>query len=76
MKPRKTLKCHYEGGDIEIGFNASLLLEVISNLETEEAVIELSEPNRAGIILPNVQDEGENVLMLIMPIMLTSYVGT
>ncbi|MCB0839672.1 MAG: DNA polymerase III subunit beta [Bacteroidetes bacterium] len=73
---KESLKCHYEGGDIEIGFNASLLLEVISNLETEEAVIELSEPNRAGIILPNVQDEGENVLMLIMPIMLTSYVGT
>ena len=73
---KETLKCHYEGGDIEIGFNASLLLEVISNLETEEAVVELSEPNRAGIILPNVQDEGENVLMLIMPIMLTSYVGT
>ena len=73
---KESLKCHYEGGDIEIGFNASLLLEVISNLETEEAVIELSEPNRAGIILPNVQDEGENVLMLIMPIMLTSYVAT
>ena len=73
---KESLRCHYEGGDIEIGFNASLLLEVISNLETEEAVVELSEPNRAGIILPNVQDEGENVLMLIMPIMLTSYVGT
>ena len=73
---KETLKCHYEGSDIDIGFNAALLLDVISNVETEETTIELSEPNRAGIILPNVQDEGENVLMLIMPIMLNSYVST
>lgn len=71
---RETLKCHYEGEAIEIGFNASLLLDVITNVDTEEATIELSEPNRAGIILPNVQDDGENILMLIMPIMLNSYV--
>lgn len=72
---KETLKCHYEGADIEIGFNASLLLDVISNVDTEEVTIELSEPNRAGIILPNVQEEGEDTLMLIMPIMLNSYVG-
>ncbi|RMG62944.1 MAG: DNA polymerase III subunit beta [Bacteroidetes bacterium] len=70
---RETLKCHYEGEDIEIGFNAALLLEVITNLDTPEASIELSQPNRAGIILPSVQEEGENILMLIMPIMLNSY---
>ena len=72
---KETLKCAYEGSDIEIGFNASLLLDVVNNVETEEVTVELSEPNRAGIILPNIQEEGENVLMLIMPIMLNSYVG-
>ena len=71
---KEQLKCHYEGEDIEIGFNASLLIDVINNIDTEEAVVELSEPNRAGIILPNVQEEGESILMLIMPIMLNSYV--
>lgn len=70
---REVLKCHYEGDDIEIGFNAALLLEVITNVDTPEANIELSQPNRAGIILPSVQEEGENILMLIMPIMLNSY---
>ncbi len=70
------LKCHYEGTDVEIGFNAALLIDVISNVDTEEVVVELSEPGRAGIILPNLQDDGENVLMLIMPIMLNSYVPT
>ncbi len=72
---RENLKCHYEGVDIEIGFNAALLLDVITNVDTAEVVVELSEPNRAGIILPNVQEDGENILMLIMPIMLNSYVG-
>ncbi|TAE61399.1 MAG: DNA polymerase III subunit beta [Bacteroidetes bacterium] len=72
---RESLKCHYEGKDMEIGFNAALLLDVIANADTEEVILEMSEPNRAGIILPNVQEEGENVLMLIMPIMLNSYVG-
>ena len=71
---KESLKCTYEGQDIEIGFNASLLIDVISNVDTEEVTIELSEPNRAGIIFPNLQEEGENILMLIMPIMLNSYV--
>lgn len=73
---QESLKCHYEGQDIEIGFNAALLIDVISNVETEEVVVELSEPGRAGLILPNIQEDDENVLMLIMPIMLNSYVGT
>ncbi len=70
---KETLKCHFEGEDIDIGFNASLLIDVISNLSTESAVMELSEPSRASIILPNDHEEGENILMLIMPIMLNSY---
>ncbi|MEO1448368.1 MAG: DNA polymerase III subunit beta [Bacteroidota bacterium] len=70
---REVLKCHYEGEDIAIGFNAALLLDVVSNVDTEEVIVELSQPNRAGILLPNVQEEGESILMLIMPIMLQSY---
>jgi DNA polymerase-3 subunit beta len=70
---RENVKCHYEGDDLDIGFNAALLLEVISHLETDDVIMELSEPSRAGIILPNEQEEGENMLMLVMPIMLTTY---
>ena len=72
---KETLQCHYEGESIEIGFNASLLIDIINNSETDEIQIELSTPNRAGIILPNEQNEGENLLMLIMPVMLSSYAG-
>jgi DNA polymerase III subunit beta len=70
---RETLKCHYEGQDIEIGFNASLLRDVINNTPTEEVQIKLSTPNRAGIVLPAVQEPGEDLLMLVMPVMLNTY---
>ena len=72
---KENLKCHYEGSDLEIGFNAALLIDIINNSETDEIQIELSTPNRAGIILPNEQKEGENLLMLIMPVMLNTYVS-
>ena len=70
---RETLNCNYEGSDIEIGFNASLLIDIINNARTSEVLVEMSTPSRAGIILPNEQEEGEDLLMLIMPVMLTSY---
>jgi DNA polymerase III subunit beta len=73
---KETLKCHYEGGDIEIGFNASLLIEIINNASTDEVHIELSTPNRAGIVLPSKQGEGEDLLMLVMPVMLNSYTNS
>ena len=72
---KETLQAHYEGSDLEIGFNASLLIDIINNSSTDEIQIELSTPNRAGIILPNEQEEGENLLMLIMPVMLNTYVS-
>lgn len=73
---RESLKCHYEGSDIEIGFNASLLIEIINNATTPEVLIEMSTPNRAGIVLPTAQAEGEDLLMLVMPVMLNSYATT
>ena len=72
---RESLRCHYEGEDLDIGFNASLLLDVVNNVDTEELVFQLSRPNTAGIIVPNLQEEGENILMLVMPIMLAATVS-
>lgn len=70
---KESLKCHYEGNDLEIGFNAALLIDIINNAETDEVLIELATSNRAGIVLPSEQFEGENLLMLVMPVMLNSY---
>jgi DNA polymerase-3 subunit beta len=67
------LSCQYEGEDIEIGFNARFIIEMLSNLNTEEVILEMSTPNRAGILLPVNTDNNEDVLMLVMPVMLNSY---
>ena len=66
------LTCQYDGEDIEIGFNSVFLIEMLSNLNTEEVNLELSEPNRAGILKPVEMDENEEILMLVMPVMLNA----
>lgn len=65
------LRCNYAGEDMEIGFNSRFLLEMLSNLDTEEITFEMSAPNRAGLIVPvNGDNQSEDILMLIMPVML------
>ncbi len=67
------LTCQYEGEDMKIGFNSKFVIEMLSNIGAEQICIEMSAPNRAGIILPlDGQDEGENTLMLVMPVMLNN----
>ena len=70
---KERLSCVYEGEDIEIGFNAKFLQEMISNLSNDEIKMELSAPNRAGIIMPvDNENKNEDILMLVMPVMLNS----
>ncbi|RDV16494.1 DNA polymerase III subunit beta [Pontibacter diazotrophicus] len=68
------LTCQYEGEDMEIGFNAKFLMEMLNNLDSDEITFELSTPNRAGLLMPIVNEDSENVLMLVMPVMLNNYV--
>ncbi len=67
------LSCEHDGEDIVIGFNARFLIEMLSNMDSKEVVMKLSEPNRAGLLLPKEMDEDEDLLMLVMPVMLNSY---
>ena len=67
------LTCTYVGEDMEIGFNSRFLMEMVSNLECDEITLEMSAPNRAGIILPtNKANPAEDILMLVMPVMLNN----
>ncbi|MBE0650735.1 MAG: DNA polymerase III subunit beta [Bacteroidales bacterium] len=69
---KERLSCNYEGDDIEIGFNSKFMQEILNTLESENIDVELSAPNRAGIIIPDTNDaESEDLIMLIMPVMLT-----
>jgi DNA polymerase III subunit beta len=70
---QERLNCHYDGLDMEIGFNSKFLLEMLNNLETEQVMLSMSEPNRAGLITPvDSEIEEEEILMLVMPVMLNS----
>ncbi len=72
---RETLPCQYEGDPMDIGFNAKFLTEMISYLDSEQVLVELSHPSRAGIIFPYGEDDSEkkdDILMLVMPVMLAN----
>ena len=72
-KADERLTCNYEGEDMQIGFNSRFLLEMLNNLSSEEVLIEMSVPNRAGILTPiDGKEEGEDILMLVMPVMLNN----
>jgi DNA polymerase-3 subunit beta len=68
------LSCEHEGEDIEIGFNAKFIIEMLSNIGTDQIRLNMSAPNKAGVILPADKDKNEDMLMLVMPVMLNQYV--
>jgi DNA polymerase-3 subunit beta len=68
------LSCEHEGEDIEIGFNAKFLIEMLTNLDTDQIKLNMSAPNKAGLILPAEKEKNEDILMLVMPVMLNQYV--
>ena len=68
------MACDYQGDDMEIGFAHVSLLEMLGNLGSDNVRMEMSAPNRAGALIPaDGVDEGEDLLMLVMPVMLNHY---
>ncbi|MBN9296457.1 MAG: DNA polymerase III subunit beta [Filimonas sp.] len=66
------MNCQYDGEDLQIAFNAKFLIEMLNAANSDEVKIELSTPTKAGILKPTEQEEGEELLMLVMPLMLNS----
>jgi DNA polymerase III subunit beta len=65
------VKCQFDGDSMDIGFKSVFLIEILSNLSSQEVMIELSDPSRAGILVPaEKENENEDVLMLLMPMMI------
>ncbi|MDO7601900.1 MAG: DNA polymerase III subunit beta [Schleiferiaceae bacterium] len=70
-KAHERLTCQYDGSDMEIGFNSRFIVEMLNNLTSDDVVMELSAPNRAGLLFPESGlEDGESILMLVMPVML------
>lgn len=67
------LNCEYEGDEIEIGFKSTFLQEILVNIPTGDVMVEMSDPTRAGLLLPaETDDEDEDMLMLLMPMMINA----
>ena len=72
-KAEERLTCDYQGDDLQIGFNSRFLTEMLNNLTSDDVSLEMSLPNRAGILTPiDGLEEGEQVTMLVMPVMLNN----
>jgi len=67
---RESLVCDYSGQPMSIGFKGSAFVEVLNNLDGDEVIISLADPSRAGTIVPAEQEDGEEVLMLLMPMLI------
>ena len=67
------IKCQYEGEEMEIGFKSLFLLEILANIASQDVMIELADPTRAGLFLPvETENEAEDLLMLLMPMMINA----
>ena len=64
------IMCDYNGSPMSIGFNGPFLIDVLNSINSNEIVLELADPSRAGVITPAEQTEGEDLIMLLMPMML------
>lgn len=69
----ETLQCSYEGVPMSIGFRANFLIEILNTIPSQDVEMLLSDPARAGLVTPVQSNEGEDLLMLIMPMMLTDF---
>jgi len=65
------VSCSYKNEPMTIGFNAKFLVEMLGVIETDEILLELSAPNKAGILLPAEQDGESQLMMLVMPVMMS-----
>lgn len=70
---KERMNCQYDGEDMEIGFNSKFVVEMLNNIDSDEVCLEMSAPNRAGLLLPVSSDKKtEDLLMLVMPVMLNT----
>ncbi len=66
----ETIPCTYEGNVMNIGFKALFLIDILNNIPSADVRVELSDPSRAGLILPVEKEDNEDMLTLLMPMML------
>lgn len=67
---KESITCDYNGVPMSIGFKGSSIIEILSNLESDNITIQLADPSRPGVVVPEEQPENEVITMLAMPMLL------
>jgi DNA polymerase-3 subunit beta len=70
ISAEETITCIYTGDSMSIGFKGTYLIEILNNIPSEEIVLQLADPSRAGLVIPAENEKDEDLLMLLMPMML------
>lgn len=70
QKANEKLVCQYDGLPLKIGFKGADLINLVNNIQTPDIILKLSDPSKAGLILPSEQEEGTDVVMLLMPLLI------
>ena len=70
ISAEETINCQFEGEPIRIGFKSAFLIEILNNINASEVYLEMTDPSRAGLILPFENEANEEILMLLMPMLL------
>lgn len=70
ISAEETINCAFEGDPIKIGFKSSFLIEILNNIDSSDVILEITDPSRAGLILPFENQSNEELLMLLMPMLL------
>lgn len=66
----ETITCDYNGTPMAIGFKAPFLIDLLGSITSADVLLKLADPARAGLLLPAENEENEDVLMLLMPMLL------
>lgn len=64
---QEIVECDYNSEPITIGFPCNGLIDVVKNVRCDKVAIKMSEPTRAGIIIPNDQPIDTEYISIQMP---------
>ncbi len=70
ISAEETISCQFEGDPIKIGFKSAFLIEILNNIDSSDVILEITDPSRAGLMLPFENQKNEELLMLLMPMLL------
>ena len=69
---KETIECEYQGDKLEIGFNSTYVVDMLTHIDAENVMFKFSLPTRAGIVSPEPMGKDEDITMLVMPVRLTT----